>query len=189
MTITARLSGTVTVAQSHKTDGYGGHDQYFTANTVKKTVEASASIEFPYGHVNIEGYVLSKYYNDEYDMLLSFCVDENPALEDWRILEDATDLSVELYGEWWDWIQQAHRYQTERPSKSILDCLSQFRSWEETNDDALHGAINRAKEATGLVKTDCRDLSDRDHETLRDALNDLENVEIPESYARDTAEE
>lgn len=154
------LTGTVQLAKTYRENGSDGHAEYSLANTVKRTVEVSATKEFHHGYVNLEGYVLSRHWLRSEDALHQFGIPENDAIEDWRILEDSADLEVEMRGEAWDWIEQAVRYVTERPALSVIDALEQFRSWDETDADVINRADSTARSATAAVNTESGSFSD-----------------------------
>lgn len=144
--IDVQLDGTVEASARHRDSGQDGRADYAVENILSVEVSITARKEFPHGYVNLEGYVLSRHWTTERDLIHAFEVDQNEALEDFEIDPATADLSVEIGGDGWSWVEQAVRYVTERPNKSVLDALQQFKSWDETNGRELDKAIARSED-------------------------------------------
>lgn len=177
--------GPVRVTEDHDVDKQDGWDPIHGTVRTTRELEVTVDLEFPQGHVNLEGYAPSSPGVDyalaeSIGRYVSDAVDPPSRGGGIRLVSD--EWSVELAGEWFDWIQQAHRYQVERSDMSIVDCLRRFKSWEETSDRALDRAVVEADGATGLSTVEMGLMSDSDYERLSDVLNHIDGVRIPESY-------
>lgn len=168
--------GPVETSTDEKVRKKSGHDDIYgrVTTTTRETVEID--LEFPQGYVNLEGYAPSSHHCvDPLGSVSAYVPDgSEPIADEW---------DVALYGEWFDWVQQAHRYVTERPDESIVSCLETFKNWDETDSDTIGRAIDVATFETELATRLTGDLDAPELELLRAELNDLENVQIPESYS------
>lgn len=168
--IEVTLTGTVYVAESHRHDPPESADWSLTS-TVAQTVDIEATKEFPDGYVNLEGYALSGYAGVRTeDILHSFRLSENPALGGKEIVPDGTEVEVVMRGDWWDWAQQAVKYATERPSKSVAGCLSLFETWDETGS-GVEQALDRL-DGVPHFRDEVGDLSDTEWNRMVAAIHD-----------------
>lgn len=159
-----------------------GHDTIAGRVELTRTSEVRVDVEFEQGHVNLEGYVPSHVEWPVEECVGGF-VSEAMDLPYGMLEYEDREWTIELRGEWWDWIQQAHRYMTERPRLSVLDALRLFRGWNETDDDTLGDAIANAKRCS-MAQYEAGELTQDDWVDLRTELNHgFEHVSIPESYS------
>lgn len=157
--------GPVSIRSETRIDRQDGHDSIYGRVTTSRYPVIEIDLEFEQGHVNLEGY--STQHSSVEEALGGFLPDEVDSVPDRR------EWDIEMWGEWWDWVQQAHRYQTERPHYSIIDCLDLFRGWPETDSDTLTRAIEEVSEGTELGDVEMSNLSDSDKTRLRGELRSL----------------
>ena len=173
--------GPIKTHEEHRVDKDDGHDRIVGRVTTAETTEVEIDFELPQGHVNIEGFAPSRIdwpMREIFGRFIRDTVDGNFEIVD-------REWETELTGDYWDWIQQAHRYQTERPYKSLIDCLELFSGWEETNTHAIDEAILQVDEETDYGHTEMGEMSDESWDHFRYQLNQIYEVEIPESYSND----
>lgn len=156
-----------------KTDG---HDSIHGTVSITRRTEAEIDLEFSQGHVNLEGYAPSVYGDRAMPLgSVQYHIPEGfePIADEW---------DVRLAGEWFDWVQQAHRYQTERPDRSLVGHLTLFSRWDETDGRSIDRALEEVEHIPLSGKAPA-DMNDGEWDRLRRELNTLENVSIPESYS------
>lgn len=165
--------GPVRIRDDERIDYQSGWDTIHGRVTTVTEPVIEIDLEFDQGYVNLEGWSTQHFPIDEiYDRFLPDGTVEVPDRE-W---------DVEFRGEWWDWVQQAHRYQVERPGMTIADCLNIFRSWPETDDDVIDRALQEVNDVLG-ANTPMGDLSDRQYARVTEDLAALhDSLRIPESY-------
>lgn len=156
-----------------------GHDPVCGSVSVTTRREVSVDVEFPQGHVNLEGYAPSAGDRIAREAI-GHWVEQSVDVADFEMVGSTWD--VRLDGNWWDWVQQAHRYVVERPDLSLLGALNRFMQWDETDSRALDTAATKVP-TERVTATEVGDLPDDEWDELRTVLNGLGNVQIPESYA------
>lgn len=164
------------VTDDRRINRQDGHDRITGRSEVRDELTVFIDLELPQGHVNLEGFVLSPYSTNPWEIVGRYVDIDDSCVDRDRI--DRRDWSVDLRGEWWDWIQQAHRYQTERPTESIVSCLELFRSWDETDTSTLDLAIKRVENSTDvreLAAIQMGELTDTEYGKLRRRLNVLQD--------------
>lgn len=169
--IQIKLQGSVRVYSEHTESGEDGRASYETINSVRQTVEIEAIKTFENGYVNLEGYVLSEHWTTERDMVNSFAIPDNPALDGFTLDRDSADLEIEMVGDKWDWIQQAVKYLTERPDRCLIGVLDKFLHWEETDNETIGEAQSTAAEAKHVTE----DVGGLDSGEWNRMLTDLHN--------------
>lgn len=172
--------------ENPRIDRLDGWDPIVGRVDVIETRRARIDIELPQGHVNLEGYAPSAYGSggatESIGGFVRRAVDEPNV----RLVDD--EWSVELAGEWFDWIQQADRYVVERPRMSIAAALSLFRSWDETSDRQLNKALDAVLNEIDDAEVPVRELDDDERDRMRSRLRGLGMyVDIPESYRPEQA--
>lgn len=173
--------GPVYVEQDERIDRQSGHDRIAGRVTTTQEREVKVDLEFPQGYVNLEGYAPSQVSWPIEEIFGRYIEFETNHV---RIETREWDVSIE--GEWFDWIQQAHRYQTERPDRSIVGCLQYFGVWDETSARTLKTAVQNAREYAGeLADREMGQMDDDVYAELRRSLNEAEHVQIPESYTEE----
>lgn len=157
-----------------------GHDTVWGAVELTRKTHVDIVVEFEQGHVNLEGYAPS-HVGWPIDECIGGFVSEAMDLPYGMLNYEDREWDVKLRASYEDWIQQAHRYMTERPNMSLLNALNRFQSWDETDDDTLELAKSEVAWADLSEYPPKSDVFDWD--VLRVQLNELDHVEIPESYS------
>lgn len=179
-------SGPVHLANDTRVDRKDGHDRIRGRVTVSRELEVDLDLEFEQGHVNLEGYAPS-YVDWPLKEILGPYIRGALDAPDREIEIPGDEWDVDLRGEWWDWVQQAHRYQTERPERSLLDCLTLFSRWDEVDNRSIErakGKLDPARVANSdvpLRDMDADDVSWMEGD-LR-GLNEYLEGTIKDSYA------
>lgn len=113
-----------------------GSDTEYRSVQLVERAEVDICIEFPDGHVNLEGYSPARMGMGLEETSLYRYVPEG-----WAIV-DQDDWDVSIDGTMREWVIQARRYIQERPDMSVEDALRAFEAWEETNVDAEYTIEN-----------------------------------------------
>ena len=122
--------------QTHNEDLMNGSDRQREVVTVTREVEVEIEIEMPGGHVNLEAYAPS-YAPD--------CVAET--VQDMApdtVEIDGRTIETTIMGNRDEWLTQARRYISERPSMDVFDALEQFRKWDSTDNASIDRAMKLA---------------------------------------------
>lgn len=183
--IEINASGPVKTYENSRIDWMDGIDPIVGTIITAETTEVKVDLELPQGHVNLEGFAPSRHdwtMRDVFGRYVRDTVDGH-----FELVE--SEWNVEIDGNYWDWIQQAHRYNTERPEKSLIDCLGLFLGWEETRNNAIEEAILQVHEETDYGSTESGELSSEERSLLRYQLNQIYEVTIPGSYRNDDEED
>lgn len=167
-------SGPVRLVEDTDIRRRDGDDSIHGRVKVTRQVEVDIDLEFPQGHVNLEGFSPSGGDLPVREMVIPYVRGAMP--DHGADIEHVSDdeWSVELWGEWWDWVQAAHRYQVERPRYSIVGILKFFRSWEETDSDTIELAISKVEQMTALASKPMKDLDDEAYDHLTGCLRFLD---------------
>ncbi len=122
--------------QTHKEDLMNGSDRQREVVTVVSEVEVEIDIEMPGGHVNLEAYAPS-YAPDCVAETVQDMAPENVEI-------DGKTLETYIHGNREEWLTQARRYISERPSMDVFDALEMFRKWDSTDSGSIDAAMQRA---------------------------------------------
>jgi len=131
--------------QTHKSDLRDGSDQKREVVTVVSEVEVEIDIEMPGGHVNLEAYA-PDYAPDCVAETVQDMAPENVEI-------DGRTIETTIMGNSDEWITQARRYISERPSMDVFDALEQFRRWDSTDSGTIDTAMQRAADDDTLMLT------------------------------------
>jgi len=177
--IELRATGPVQFRVSNDFDYEDGHDRIVGNAEFDRTSDAVVEVEFTNGHVNLEAFVPSNIGEPVLTCLEQFVSDlpfsENTT--EWFLLEEQWD--VVLYGEWRDWIQQADRWISERPDRSLVSALERFKRWDETKTTTLETAIVKLDYVDG-AETPIGELTTGEYAGMCVQLNELGvSVDIP----------
>jgi hypothetical protein len=66
---------------------------------------------------------------------------------------DGRTIETTIMGNSDEWLTQARRYISERPSMDVFDALAKFRKWDSTDDAAIDRAMQRAADDDTLTLT------------------------------------
>jgi hypothetical protein len=131
--------------QTHKSDLRDGNDQKREVVTVTREVEVEIDIEMPGGHVNLEAYA-PDYAPDCVHETVQDMAPENVEI-------NGRTIEAHILGNSDEWLTQARRYISERPSMDVFDALAKFRKWDSTDDAAIDRAMQRAADDDTLTLT------------------------------------
>lgn len=177
-------TGTIEQIEDNRINRDDGHDSIYGRVSTIETIEVDIDLEFAQGHVNLEGYSPSAYDRPIQECIGRFFYDQiDRPQQDIRFVENTWE--IKLQGENYDWIQQAHRYVTERPDMSIREALAYFKQWSETKTETIETAIEVVENQVEHATTEVGELSDTEWMELEESLNGLLNVSIPVSYANE----
>lgn len=122
--------------ETHKNRLRDGSDQKREVVHVTRDVQVEIDIEMPGGHVNLEAYAPS-YAPDCVAETVQDMAPENVEI-------DGKTLETYIHGNSDEWITQARRYISERPSMDVFDALEMFRKWDSTDSGSIDAAMQRA---------------------------------------------
>lgn len=180
-------SGPVEIVEDVDVNRQDGWDPIRGSVRTTRELEVTVDLEFPQGHVNLEGFAASSSGGSFAQEIIERYVGEavDPPSRGGGIRVEPDRWDFELAGKWFDWVQAAHRYQVERPNMSIVGCLLLFKSWDETDDHDVEMAIQEARKASPLADVEVGEMSDESYQRLADGLRDhslmLDNF-IEDSY-------
>lgn len=175
-------SGPIEQIEDTKISRDDGHDSIYGRVSIIDRSTIEIDLEFEQGHVNLEGYAPSASSWSVSECIGRFIregIDDN--LAQFELIDN--DWTVELRGEIYDWIQQAHRYVTERPDMSIHSALGYFKTWDETKSSTIESARGIVERRVEHGTKNVGELSNTEWVELEESLNGLTNVSIPESYS------
>lgn len=172
------------MVESHENgiDHYDGHDRITGTVTIEPTRDVQITLEFPHGHVNLESFAPSVGSASLKEIFGPYVEHTGMILH--RQMFPSNEWSIWLLGEWYDWVQQAHRYMGDRERLSLQSALRKMGTWEETSSEDIAEAIERVDDVDAS-NAPLETLDDAEREKLREELNGLPEVDIPESYTND----
>lgn len=106
-------------------DRFDGRDRKKTAVEITQEVEIRVKIEFPGGHVNLEGFTTDLCPDFVFEDLQHTYTPDSVEVE-------ARSVEARIYGNEREWVTAARRYIAERPNMDAVDALSKFQSWGDT---------------------------------------------------------
>jgi len=122
-----------------------GRDEVHTNVKLETEVRFLGTLEFRPGHVNLEAYAPSRAPD-----CVAETIQYDLAPENVRV--DTSTVETTMSGTWKEWVTQARRWISERPSHDVISALEVFKGWGCTSDTALSRAI--AKVEAGDVDTE-----------------------------------
>jgi len=137
-------SGPIEQTEEYRNQGEDGRDPYQGSATLTRRPHLRCTLELPNGHVNLEGFAPSSYGGTDPGWSLSRiarCSGHDLAESEADAVAD--QWTVTIRGEWWDWLDAAHRYGDERPGETAYDHLTRFSRWDETETRTFESDTRR----------------------------------------------
>jgi hypothetical protein len=132
--------------QTHERDFADGSDRKRETAFITREVEVDAEIRLPGGHVNLEAYAPDVDPDGVAETLQYHLTPDD-------IEVDTGSIEANIHGNSDEWITQARRYISERPSMDVFDALEKFRKWDCTNSGTIDTAMQRAADDDTIMLT------------------------------------